>query len=93
MFGPEIGSQAYALFFTSSSISSLFFSIIVTNFQSTYGYYGIILLTNVTNLIAIVLLILLSERPLMYKKECLLWEPDSVTNYGPTLHECSVEFA
>jgi len=38
VFGPEIGSQAYAYFFTSNAIAVLSFSYIVRNYQSVLGY-------------------------------------------------------
>ena len=50
-------------------------------------------MTTLTSLIAFLLLLLLPEQPMMYKKECLLYDADNDIYSGPHISECSVEFA
>lgn len=90
-FGPEIGSQAYAYFFTSNAVATLLFSFVVSNLSGTLGYEGMLNLTGATSTIALILLIILPSFPYVYKKNCLLYEPDFTT--GPMLHECNDHFA
>ena len=59
VFGPEIGSQAYAYFFTSNALSTLVFSFLVSGFSSRLGYSGLLQFTGITSIIAFVFLIIL----------------------------------
>ena len=42
IFGPEVGSQTYAYFFTSNAVATLLFSFVVSNFSGLLGYSGML---------------------------------------------------
>lgn len=93
MFGPEVGSQCYAYFFTSNSISYLSFSFVVSHLTGSLGYSGMLMITGITSIIAFVVLLVLPEDPVIYKKESLLYDPYAETIEGPVLHELAGDFA
>jgi len=76
IFGPEVGSQTYAYFFTSNAVATLLFSFVVSNFSGILGYSGMLQLTGATSGIALILLLLLPNKPIIYKKNCLLYSPN-----------------
>lgn len=71
-FGPEIGSQTYAYFFTSNAIAALTFSFLVGNYSVFLGYSGLLRISGVASVSAMLILILLPSEPIVYKKNCLL---------------------
>eukprot|EP00347_Sterkiella_histriomuscorum_P001440 403372029 len=90
-FGPEVGSQCYAYFFTSNAVATLLFSFIVSNLSGTLGYEGMLNLTGASSTIALIILLILPSQPFIYKKNCLLYEP--TYEKGPMLNECNGDFA
>ncbi|CDW88082.1 major facilitator superfamily protein [Stylonychia lemnae] len=93
VFGPEIGSQAYAYFFTSNAIAVLSFSYIVRNYQSQLGYEGLLLITGVASTISFIDLVFLSDSQYKFSRYNLLDDVASSVYSGPHLSECSHEFA
>ena len=91
-FGPEIGSQAYAFFFTSNAFAGLAFSFIVGKYSVLLGYVGLLRLSGLDSFFALFILIILPSEPITYTKECLLLhdqEEGHIFNDGPLLHELS----
>ena len=61
VFGPEIGSQAYAYFFTSNAVSTLMFSFVVKWMSGYFGYSGMLYLTGAASAAALGILMLLPQ--------------------------------
>eukprot|EP00347_Sterkiella_histriomuscorum_P015761 403355779 len=93
VFGPEIGSQAYAYFFTSNAIACLSFSYVVRNYTSVLGYSGMLLITGITSTLSFIDLVLLPDSPFIFKRHNLLDDVRENYQSGPLIHECTQEFA
>jgi hypothetical protein len=69
VFGPEVASQAFSIFFTAQSISPLILSGIISLWQSTIGIRGMFYLCTGTSVIALILAITLFDSEMVYGDE------------------------